>query len=103
MRSDVQINMLLSGGVDSNILAYFVKKNYDKKFINYTFGNSKKGLNEFESSNFTANEIFKSNQNNIFLNFDRIFNISKGYEAFRSVMCKKFRVIFSIIFSDGRS
>ena len=44
-----------------------------KKFNSYTFGNSKKGLNEFESSNFTANEIFKSNQNNIFLNFDRIF------------------------------
>ena len=37
----------------------------------------------------------------IFLILIEFFNI-KGYEAFRSVMCKKFRVIFSIIFSDGR-
>ena len=89
LRSDVPINMLLSGGVDSNILAYFVKKNYDKKFNSYTFGNSKKGLNEFESSNFTANEIFKSNQNNIFLNFDRIFSTFPKVMRHLEVSCAK--------------
>ena len=81
--------MLLSGGVDSNILAYFVKKNYDKKFNSYTFGNSKKGLNEFGSSNFTANEIFKSNQNNIFLNFDRIFSTFPKVMRHLEVSCAK--------------
>ena len=39
LRSDVPVGLMLSGGVDSNIVGYFGNKNYKGKFNSYTFGN----------------------------------------------------------------
>ena len=71
-RSDVPIGLMLSGGVDSNIVGYFFKKHHKKKFNSFTFGNREEGLNEFEATNQTSREVFDSNQNNVYLNFDNI-------------------------------
>ncbi len=71
-RSDVPVGLMLSGGVDSNIVGYFFKKNYNKKFNSFTFGNSEKGLNEFDATDLTSKKIFKSNQKNIYLDFNKI-------------------------------
>ena len=71
-RSDVPIGLMLSGGVDSNIVGYFFKKNHNKKFNSFTFGNSAKGLNEFEATDQTSKEVFHSNQINVYLNFDDV-------------------------------
>jgi len=71
-RSDVPIGLMLSGGVDSNIVGYYFKKHHKKKFNSFTFGNPEKGMNEFEATDQTSKEVFDSNQNNVYLNFDDI-------------------------------
>ena len=73
LRSDVPVGLMLSGGVDSNIVGYFGNKNYKGKFNSYTFGNPKNGLNEFQATNLTSKKIFKSNQTDVHLKFEDIF------------------------------
>ena len=73
LRSDVPVGLMLSGGVDSNIVGYFGKKNYTRKFNSFTFGNKEKGLNEFEATDLTSKKVFNSIQKNVYLNFDDIF------------------------------
>lgn len=75
LRSDVPIALMLSGGVDSNIVGYFGNKHYKSSFNSFTFGNKEKGLNEFEATDLTSKEIFKSKQKNVYLNFEDILTV----------------------------
>lgn len=72
LRSDVPVGLMLSGGVDSNIVGYFGNKNYKSQFNSFTFGNAEKGLNEFDATDLTSKEVFNSKQRNVYLNFDDI-------------------------------
>jgi len=80
MRSDVPVGLMLSGGVDSNIVGYFGNKNYNSKFNSFTFGNPEKGLNEFDATDLTSKNVFQSKLDSCRK------NISRSKNVFRSEM-----------------
>lgn len=55
LMSDVDVGMLLSGGIDSALVAYFATKHYDKKMKTFTVGfNENDEANEIEEAKQTA-------------------------------------------------
>jgi len=62
LTSDVPVGLLLSGGIDSAVIGYFMKKKYPVKFDSFTIGFPGKG---------NYNEIEDANNTSYFLNSDQ--------------------------------
>lgn len=64
LTSDVPVGLFLSGGIDSAVLGYFMKKDIGKKFDSFTIGFSGEGnYNEIDDANISSEFIGSKNFN----------------------------------------
>lgn len=64
--SDVDVGVLLSGGIDSTLVSYFAQKNSIKKINSYSIGFENKNFDESKTAKITAN-IIGTNHHEAFL------------------------------------